>query len=143
MDPLAMTERKTLIRWVSSMSVMLQIDLTVIQKTSLVLHDLEVDHRSMTTHFPSLGSLRALAASHRRSRLAGSTGSLASAMIDRDLDRVASDLLALSHADTDRLATVAERLEHRIATPVDLDDRRARGLRAPGSRPTPPRARAS
>lgn len=89
----------------------------------------------MTTHFPSFGSLRALAASRRRGHLAGTW----STTIDRDLDRVASDLLVLSHVDAERLAPSAAA----ITQPVDLGNRRARGLRPAASGATPPRVRAS
>ena len=47
------------------------------------------------TRFPSLRSLRAWAAARRRGHLAGS---MWSKVIDRDLDRVASDLLFLSQS---------------------------------------------
>lgn len=90
----------------------------------------------MTTLFPSFGSLRALAASRRRGHLAGGTWSTT---IDRDLDRVASDLLVLSHVDAERLASSAAA----ITQPVDLGNRRARGLRPAASGATPPRVRAS
>lgn len=50
-------------------------------------------------------------------------------MADRDLDRVAADLLVLSHADPERLATVGSVAPDPISTPVDLNRRRVRGLR--------------
>jgi hypothetical protein len=51
----------------------------------------------MTTSRISLGSLRALAASRVRGHRSGSSWLTVS---DRDLDRVASDLLVLSETDT-------------------------------------------
>lgn len=56
----------------------------------------------MTTTRISLGSLRALAASRVRGHLSGSSWLTVS---DRDLDRVASDLLVLSETDTPQRAT--------------------------------------
>lgn len=80
----------------------------------------------MTTRIPSFGSFRALAASRRRGHLAGGSWS---ALADRDLDRVAADLLVLSHADPERLATVGTVAPDPISKPVDLNRRRVRGLR--------------
>ncbi|NUO36381.1 MAG: hypothetical protein HOQ27_15130, partial [Dermatophilaceae bacterium] len=48
----------------------------------------------MTTRIFSLESLRSFASSARRGHLAGSTWRA----VDRDLDRVAADLLAVAHA---------------------------------------------
>lgn len=79
----------------------------------------------MTTPFPSLRSLRALAASRRRGHLAGGSWL---AMADRDLDRVAADLLVLTHADPERLVTGWAVASDAIDKPVDLNRRRVRGL---------------
>ncbi len=98
----------------------------------------------MTTRFLSLGSLRTMAASYRRGHLAGSVGSSASswsAPVDRDLDRVAADLLVLSHAGPVELA--ASEVAHSVAEPVDLNHRRGRGVRPVGSGPVHTHARAS
>ncbi|GAB3887926.1 hypothetical protein [Terrabacter terrigena] len=88
----------------------------------------------------SLTSLRSFAASARRGHLAGSSGSF-SLTADRDLDRVAGDLLAVAHADPERLSAVPAAA---LATPVDLGARRARstsGTSAP--RASAPHAQAS
>ena len=93
----------------------------------------------MTTRFPSFGSFRALAASRRRGHLAGGSWS---AFTDRDLDRVSADLLAVAHADPERLAPGWAVATQRVSEPVDLAGRRARGLRPDASGPAP-HARAS
>lgn len=86
-----------------------------------------------TTLFPSLGSLRALSASRRRGFVAGSTWS---AVVDRDLDRMAAELLVLSHADAERLGASAEP----AVRPLPLHERIARKLhksRPAGNAPRP------
>ncbi|MFM6849733.1 MAG: hypothetical protein ACKOVB_11595 [Terrabacter sp.] len=75
----------------------------------------------MTTRILSLASLRTFASSARRGHLAGSSWLAA----DRDLDRVAGDLLAVAHADPERLSAAPA-----FAAPVDLDTRRARSAGA-------------
>lgn len=89
-----------------------------------------------TTLFPSLGSLRALAASRRRGFVAGSTWST---VVDRDLDRMAAELLALSHVDTERLAASQEP----VVRPVALPQRMARSLNSAGPTGRTPRPHAS
>ncbi|GAA6526290.1 hypothetical protein [Intrasporangium sp. DVR] len=89
-----------------------------------------------TTSFPSLASLRALSASRRRGFVAGSTWSL---VVDRDLDRMAAELLVLSHADTERLTTSPAS----VARPVALRERVARALSSARHAGTTPRPRAS
>lgn len=86
----------------------------------------------MTTRLSSFRSLRALAASMRRGHLAGGSWS---AKADRDLDRVAGDLLVLSHADPERLATGWTAASDALSEPVDLGSRRTSGLRPTGHRP--------
>lgn len=88
----------------------------------------------MTTRLSSFRSLRALAASMRRGHLAGGSWS---AMADRDLDRVAADLLVLAHADPERLAPRRAAASDSISEPVDLSGRRTRGLRPVGHQPAP------
>jgi hypothetical protein len=63
-------------------------------------------------------------------------------MADRDLDRVAADLLVLSHADPERLAAVGTVASDPISKPVDLNRRRVRGL-LPETHGPAPHARAS
>lgn len=93
----------------------------------------------MTTRFPSFGSFRALAASRRRGHLAGGSWS---AMADRDLDRVAADLLVLTHSDPERLATVLTVAPDPVSTPIDLNRRWVRDL-GPDTHGPAPHARAS
>lgn len=50
-------------------------------------------------------------------------------MADRDLDRVAADLLVLSHADPERLATSRTVASDPISAPIDLNRRWVRGQR--------------
>ncbi|KJK10086.1 hypothetical protein UB45_20245 [Terrabacter sp. 28] len=73
----------------------------------------------MTTRILSLGSLRSFASAARRGHLAGSSW----LVVDRDLDRVAGDLLAVAHADPERLFAPAVAAP---VAPVDLSARRAR-----------------
>ncbi|ADU47512.1 hypothetical protein [Intrasporangium calvum] len=89
-----------------------------------------------TTPFPSLGSLRALAASRRRGFVAGSTWS---SVVDRDLDRMAAELLVLSHADAEHLAATAEP----AVRPLALPHRVARAFSHARPARTAPRPRAS
>jgi hypothetical protein len=99
--------------------------LKITKKTSFVLKRLMSNNGGMaTTRFLSIGSLRALAASRRRGHLAGSTWS---SVVDRDLDRMTSDLLALAQS-ADATGSKAARVT-RPAEPVDLHDRRTRGRR--------------
>jgi hypothetical protein len=93
----------------------------------------------MTTRTLSLASLRSLASSARRGHLAGSPGSFRPAA-DRDLDRVAGDLLAVALADPERLAAVPAAT---LAAPADLGARRARSAATSASRPSAPHAQAS
>jgi hypothetical protein len=102
------------------------------QKSSLVLNGVDLDHGDMTTRLSSFRSLRALAASMRSGHLAGGSWS---AMADRDLDRVAGDLLVVAHADPERLATGWTAVSDSLSEPVDLNRRRAGGLRAGSHRP--------
>ena len=88
-----------------------------------------------TTLFPSLGSLRALAARRRRGFVAGSTWS---SVVDRDLDRMAAELLVLSHADAERLAGTVEPAARPVA-----HERVTRSLRQARPARTTPRPRAS
>lgn len=89
----------------------------------------------MTTRILSLESLRSIASSARRGHLAGSTWRAA----DRDLDRAAADLLAVAHADPERLSPPTT-----LAAPVDLGARRARGVATSSSlRGSAPHAQAS
>ncbi len=94
----------------------------------------------MTTRFPSLGSLRAMAASRRRGHLAGSSWLVVG---DRDLDRMASDLLFLSQAKVPGPPRDSERSEPEVTRPIDLHHRRVRGGRPGGHTATAPHARAS
>jgi hypothetical protein len=101
----------------------------------------EADHGGMTRrHFPSYGSLRAFAARRRRTHLAGSTWL---PIVDRDLDRIATDLVVLSQ--TDEPVRAATPKAETLPSPVDLHLHRAKSARS--SRPlpdaTPPHARAS
>ena len=82
----------------------------------------------MTTRIFSFSTLRSLAASARSGHLAGS----AWRSTDRDLDRVAGDLLAVAHADPERLAVPTT-----LAAPVDLGARRARSAAAAAPSSTP------
>jgi hypothetical protein len=77
----------------------------------------------VTTRILSLGSLRSFASAARRGHLAGSSW----LAVDRDLDRVAGHLLAVAHADPERLSapTVTIPVAAPVA-PVDLSARRAR-----------------
>jgi hypothetical protein len=103
----------------------------VVKKASLVLNSARLDHGGMTTtRLLSLGSLRALASSRRRGHLAGSSWLAA----DRDLDRVAGDLLAAAHVDPERLSPVGTRAP--LAAPVDLGARRARGTASTPAAPS-------
>lgn len=95
-----------------------------------------------TRRFLSYGSLRALAASTRRGQLAGGIGST---IIDRDLDRVALDLLTLSQAEPrSRIVRTPRGTEH-LDPPVALHERRVRSVEptAPVPSATRPHARAS
>ncbi|NUR80995.1 MAG: hypothetical protein HOQ21_11190 [Dermatophilaceae bacterium] len=87
----------------------------------------------MTTRIFSLESLRSFASSARRGHLAGSTWRA----VDRDLDRVAADLLAVAHADPERLSA------RTLAAPVDLGARRARSAATSSSHASAPHAQAS
>ena len=85
----------------------------------------------MTTRILSSASLRSLASTARRGHLAGSSWRVA----DRDLDRVAGELLAVAQADPERLAAPVAVTP---AAPVDLGARRARSA----ATTSVPRARA-
>jgi hypothetical protein len=80
------------------------------------------------THSPSYGLFRAFADSLRRHHLAGSTAQIT----DRDLDRVALDLISIPQADE---RGEAEPKTGALARPIDLHLRRARS--AQPTRPTP------
>ena len=94
-----------------------------------------------TNRFPSYGSLRGLAARRRRGHLAGGTWLR---IIDRDLDRIGSDLLFLSQADPERRPTTGLSTGT-VTPPVDLHARRAQGSRpvSQAASAGPPHARAS
>ncbi len=92
----------------------------------------------MTTRLLSFASLRSLAGSRRRGHLAGGPSST---FTDRDLDRVAADLLVLAQADGDLLA--ASSAPSPVAPPIQLADRRASAVRATRSASTPHSVRAS
>lgn len=93
----------------------------------------------MTTRFRSFGSLRALAASHRRGNLAGRSSNI----VDRDLNRTAADLQAQSYDDGAWLDAVVKAAADPIAPTIDLGARRARGTKPSAPAPTPHHARAS
>jgi hypothetical protein len=90
------------------------------------------------TRLPSLRSLRDWAASRRRGHLAGTTWSK---VIDRDLDRVASDLLFLSQS-AEAPAGSATQAARPSTKPIELNDRRGR-VRQGGHAGVETRARAS
>lgn len=91
----------------------------------------------MTTRFLSFASLRSLAGARRLGYLAGGPSST---FTDRDLDRVASDLLVLAQADGDRLA--GSTVQRPVAPAIPLESRRARTPR-PTRSATPAHVRAS
>ena len=74
------------------------------------------------SRFPSLRSLHAWAAARRGGHLAGS---MWSKVIDRDLDRVASDLLFLSQS-AEAPAGTARQGARPSTKPIELNDRRGR-----------------
>jgi hypothetical protein len=86
----------------------------------------------MTTRILSFGTLRNLAAARRRGNLAGNWSNI----VDRDLSRTASDLLAVSYDDGAWADPVRTSDADTIAHPVDLDARRSRGPKPATPAPT-------